>query len=557
MKALWAVALPAIAFASPAGGEPLISSANFVAERPPVAGQCLQQMPVFVYAEDPGLFDAEFEEFQRLLGGARAALSFECPQMQSIAVVGRTHSQIVWSGTMAASNEWRLVSLKEAMATKPAPPPLSVASPPAHQPRAALQSGNARMSSSEGALEASRSGGLMRREQTGRRPLRPEYQGLHEEEQRRIELSVSRPPIDVRCGAFRLQADGVAVSMEEIKRRFPNDAWMSEIDRQRRQFDTRCYAAVHLGRPQICGDEDLACLAASACSHPYATSEEVKAPSKECMADASKRIQQERQQVLAATIAGATGEGMFTIYRRPGTAGRELHWCGPKISGSLTYSTGEKIAAVEARTIKAILDDGLSERCPEARFIDVAAAGSELEFQRAFVTGRLEKTGWAVSTDPSWVASRPTQVGMLDVLLATGKDLGAGMAKAVEYGKELDARADAAAVQRQAGYAREGKVCKMKPSVAWCFTSESNSPSYAGGGLIINNVTKTSTCSGLCSGHDGYCDMETGQRFFDAEAAERANCRQASSGEIAAALEASEIDASIRPRPYMLKYTAR
>ena len=192
--------------------------------------------------------------------------------------------------------------------------------------------------------------------------------------------------------------------------------------------------------------------------------------------------------------------------------------------------------------------------CPEARLIRVSASGGPTDIHRAFLTARREKSEWSLEIDPGWAASARTQISPFEVIISMGKDLGTGIQKATEYAEELDARADAARVQRQAKYAREGKICKMKPSVAWCLTTETNSPTYAGGGVIINNVSKSSSCERPCAGHDGYCDMSTGQKFFSAEAAERTNCRAATPDETRAAINAAQVSSEIKPQPFTLRF---
>ena len=78
---------------------------------------CAAESTVTVRGQSAADF-ADNARLQKLLGGLRAALSFECPQAQQVTLVGRAGDAVVYKGTAAAANGWALV----ADASSPSPP---------------------------------------------------------------------------------------------------------------------------------------------------------------------------------------------------------------------------------------------------------------------------------------------------------------------------------------------------------------------------------------------------------------------------------------------------
>lgn len=76
------------------------------------------------------------QRLQRLLGGLRAALSFECPEAQAVTLVGTVGDAITYKATASAANGWRLArdSLPGTVAATPAPAPTPLPAPPATAP---------------------------------------------------------------------------------------------------------------------------------------------------------------------------------------------------------------------------------------------------------------------------------------------------------------------------------------------------------------------------------------------------------------------------------------
>ncbi|HET6472704.1 MAG TPA: AAA family ATPase, partial [Pseudomonadales bacterium] len=76
-----------------------------------------------------GAADSDFTDsvrMQKLLGGLRAAMTFECPEAQSVTLVGTVGNAIVYKATAAAANGWALVPETVPAAAAPpieAPPP--------------------------------------------------------------------------------------------------------------------------------------------------------------------------------------------------------------------------------------------------------------------------------------------------------------------------------------------------------------------------------------------------------------------------------------------------
>lgn len=66
---------------------------------------------VEVRSSDPGAFDGERIELQRLIGQVRAVISIECPSIQRITAKGTVSSQLYFAGATDKSWGWRIVGL--------------------------------------------------------------------------------------------------------------------------------------------------------------------------------------------------------------------------------------------------------------------------------------------------------------------------------------------------------------------------------------------------------------------------------------------------------------
>lgn len=66
---------------------------------------------VEVRSSDPGAFDGERIELQRLIGQVRAVISIECPSIQRITAKGTVSNQLYFAGATDKSWGWRIVGL--------------------------------------------------------------------------------------------------------------------------------------------------------------------------------------------------------------------------------------------------------------------------------------------------------------------------------------------------------------------------------------------------------------------------------------------------------------
>ncbi|WP_445402336.1 peptidoglycan-binding domain-containing protein [Zobellella sp. An-6] len=95
----------------------------------PVQYRCDTMAPVTIRAPDPSLFTEDQIRLQRLLGLARAALGFECPNLSSIKITGVVADRQVYSGMALKADNWRLVSGPPVTTSPPANSPASNYSP--------------------------------------------------------------------------------------------------------------------------------------------------------------------------------------------------------------------------------------------------------------------------------------------------------------------------------------------------------------------------------------------------------------------------------------------
>jgi uncharacterized caspase-like protein len=73
---------------------------------------CTEQATVTVRAQDPAAFAGDRVALQKLLGGLRIMLGFECPNLQLLVLVGEIAGQQVYRGTASANNGWVLADLE-------------------------------------------------------------------------------------------------------------------------------------------------------------------------------------------------------------------------------------------------------------------------------------------------------------------------------------------------------------------------------------------------------------------------------------------------------------
>jgi hypothetical protein len=97
------------------------------------ADWCGERVRLTVRASDPSVFEGDRLELQRLIGGARGILGFECPSVRHIEVVGEAGHGPVFAARALASNNWLLeVEEREPVArTEPPAEPEPPAPPPA------------------------------------------------------------------------------------------------------------------------------------------------------------------------------------------------------------------------------------------------------------------------------------------------------------------------------------------------------------------------------------------------------------------------------------------
>lgn len=68
--------------------------------------QCGRQVKLSIIAPDKSYFKGDRVDFQLLVGSARAALEFECDNIQSILIDGSVNKHTVYRGKSAAKNNW-------------------------------------------------------------------------------------------------------------------------------------------------------------------------------------------------------------------------------------------------------------------------------------------------------------------------------------------------------------------------------------------------------------------------------------------------------------------
>jgi hypothetical protein len=89
----------------------------------PAGFACETEMTVTVQAPDDSAFEANRMKLQKLVGGLRAALGFECPgtPITDLVIVGEVGGREVYRGTASESGDWLLADLQPSPAAFPEP----------------------------------------------------------------------------------------------------------------------------------------------------------------------------------------------------------------------------------------------------------------------------------------------------------------------------------------------------------------------------------------------------------------------------------------------------
>jgi len=415
------------------------------------------------------------------------------------------------------------------------------------------------------------------------------------------EAAASKPPLYPFCGDFQIYSEGYLtgrpISLSEFQekysienRRSNGDDWRSRLARQRLSFDRLCAAANALDRSRMCDKEDYACSVVARCFSPV-----TKPPNNECI-DEEHAKRAVREQSLEIARIGGDGGGHFRVVNRNvddfeffNRSGVQLDWCDATLWARYQITRhgadGDEISVEDAATIRRILNDGFSDRCPNAKLVEVhvvwpsayyKAQAARREINRLF-TGGLPTGGpsdklelfltayregdvWSVNINSDWleasqaIATHPMKI-TLDAMRAnqSGGFAAAGMTMRNAF-REIDALADKSYRLRQAEYAREGKFCAARKTVELCTVNRELSA--MGVTPSEDEYEFVSSCGGECAGHEGPCDTASGRRYASWESAERDNCRAATKAEVGAALNAVRIGETIRLRPYQLTYSS-
>jgi len=396
--------------------------------------------------------------------------------------------------------------------------------------------------------------------------------------------NVEAPSVDLgRCGPFVLQdpfdANQTTTLEATISRLAAGNLdavidggqyrkVLNNISSQRNDYNLRCKAAVLLERDRICTPTDFECSVVSACAQ-YAmphVSDASKERFPSCIESSTRRIAGQWQRVLAARISVEGIDTELVIAKLPGADERLGDWCGETLYAQVNWPQDFNLTPSLARTVSDIFNESLSEECPGARRLNVmvqrfkqytnrrSASRSE-QFLRAYREGGA----WNIAYHEDFLQERAARA-KLDSLFNTMKAMGSNptsLGFAVAAGPLNAAMADNQR-SRFAKYAREGKVCRMRDAVRHCYVSTSYDTGYGGRigrTMIITHTPKRwSSCQEPCSFHEGYCNMESGARYPDAESAERANCRAASPAEIAAAIAAANVSDAYPAYRYEILY---
>ncbi|WP_411816922.1 hypothetical protein [Hyphococcus sp. DH-69] len=338
----------------------------------------------------------------------------------------------------------------------------------------------------------------------------------------------------------------------------------ADFSTQRVKFDNHCAASTKLGERKLCDMKDFNCAVLTACMRYLnpAASAESQAIFPKCINRETRSIAMARQQTYAARIMVKGKEVRFYLGKNFGADDTHGDWCGKNLWGKVEYPQDYNVLPALAKTIGGVLNETLSARCPRAETVVVGLYNytdkygpRQVSANGQYLEAYKDGTVWNTNLHPDYVQTLRAKANLsaLWSMVSNPTELGyaTGMAR-------YNDAASKSALSRYAVYAREGKVCKMRQAVRHCYVSTTWSPSYGGRigrTMIINqHATHWSSCQDPCKNHEGYCNMETGARYKTAEAAERANCRPASQGEIDAAIAAVQVDSSVQAYPYEVLY---
>ena len=73
--------------------------------------QCSEKIKLSVNAPDSSYFTGDKVDFQRIVASARAVLSFECANIESLLVRGQVAGEHVYTGVTTASGNWVVVDV--------------------------------------------------------------------------------------------------------------------------------------------------------------------------------------------------------------------------------------------------------------------------------------------------------------------------------------------------------------------------------------------------------------------------------------------------------------
>lgn len=338
----------------------------------------------------------------------------------------------------------------------------------------------------------------------------------------------------------------------------------ADFSTQRVKFNNRCAASAKLGGGKLCDMTDFNCAVLTACMGYLnaAATDENRAYFPKCINQKTRSIAMERQQTYAARFMVEGKEVRFYLGKNFGADDTHGDWCGKNLWGKVEYPQDYNVLPALAKTIGGVLNETLSARCSRAETVVVGLYTYTTKFgprqvrsNGQYLEAYRDENVWNTNLHPDYVQTLRAKANLsaLWSMVSNPTELGyaTGMAR-------YNDAASKSAQSRYAVYAREGKVCKMRQAVRHCYVSTSWTPSYGGSigrTMIINQqATHWSSCQDPCKNHEGYCNMETGARYKTAEAAERANCRPGSQGEIEAAIAAVQVDSSVQAYPYEVLY---
>jgi TPR repeat protein len=79
---------------------------------------CGQKMNIIVRSSDKRVFSGDRAELARVMGGARAVLNSECPQISKLNITGKVDEKVVFIGFMSQEDNWNLVYINTSIASE-------------------------------------------------------------------------------------------------------------------------------------------------------------------------------------------------------------------------------------------------------------------------------------------------------------------------------------------------------------------------------------------------------------------------------------------------------